>query len=249
MSDWTQSTIRSRASELKSGLAIGNATNNLEFWGILFGRPAAYVILVFLGGLRFITPNLLTCVSIAMVWAGSWIMWQHHELWWLSAVVLNLGLAFDCADGQLARWRGQSSYFGSYFDKVADFISFQILFLALGYVSYELTGKLYYFYFAMVGMLAIGLTGYVKWLTVHHGNLAGVAPEEVTDYRHPRSLLGVLEKLFSFNEGDMFFWIALGLILGKPHWAMWLVACSQVPIILVSGVSRGMQNISFDRPR
>ena len=237
--------VRRRWRELRPGIAVGEHTNNLDFWGITFGRPSAFLFLVLFGDVAFITPNLLTWVSFAMLAGSAWLVaFGGPETWLAAALLMNLNLTLDCADGQLARYRKQSSAFGSYLDKVSDYVVFLFLFAALGYVGYETTGEIYYVYFAMLGLFSQVVVGYVKWLAVADRLKRGVAERRLPlqGASSPARLAWrVGAKIFEFREPDLFLWIGLALVIGRPTWALWLVAVTQ-PVVMMAAVAfRGWQ--------
>ena len=99
--------IRERYRALRPGLAVGVHTNNQDFWDILYGRPSAVLFLVLFGGIRWITPNLLTIASLLLkLGTCALLYWGDTGDWIMGAILLQLSCTLDCADGQLARYRG-----------------------------------------------------------------------------------------------------------------------------------------------
>ena len=47
--------------------------------------------------------------------------------------------------------------------------------------------------------------------------------------------------LFVFREPDLFLWIGLALVLGRPTWALWLVAVTQPAVMMAAVAYRGWQ--------
>lgn len=244
-----QTGFRRRWRELRPGIVVGERTNNLDFWGITFGRPSAFLFLVLFGDVAFITPNLLTWVSFAMLAGSAWLVAFSGPEWWLAAALLmNLNLTLDCADGQLARYRKQTSALGSYLDKVSDYFGFLLLFAALGYACFNNTGEIYYVFFAMVGLFSQVVVGYVKWLAVADRLKASPKPgdggrriQSPAAASARRSCWRVGSKIFEFREPDLFLWIGLALVFGRPTWALWLVAVTQPIVMLAAVVYRGWQ--------
>jgi len=235
--------MQTRAEALWPGLAIGAQTNNQDFWGICFGRPSAFLFLVVFGGISWITPNLLTVLSFGLVLGTSaLIVWGDPSLWILAAVLLQLNLTLDCADGQLARYRKTSSALGSYLDKITDFLGFLILFAALAEVSIHRTGDLWYMHLAFLGVFAPVMVGYVKWLVVADAlkkgqselDAAPPGPARITWWR-------VALKIFEFREPDIYLWVGVALCLGHPEWALWVIGISQPLVLIVALVYRGRQ--------
>ena len=243
--------FRARVDELKKGLAIGTSVNNQDFWGILWGRPTAFALLALVGDARWLTPNRLTHVSNALLLAGAALLLEPATWsWLLAAACLNLSLTFDCADGQLARYRGVGSELGSYYDKVSDAIGMVVLLAAIGWVVADRTGEPYYLLFAMIGAGAQNTMGYAKWLamtaTYRHGVAVppGAEPGPLRWWQYAGR---VLIRLFYFAEPDLMFWISLGLIFDRLEWVLWLVVVTQVMSAVESYVKRARQVAAIDR--
>ncbi len=86
-------------------------------------RPLGYVIAKASYRLPFISPNLLTLVSILLgLGTGTLIFLGVPWHMQLAALCLFSATVFDCSDGQLARMRGTSSTFGRMLDGCADIV-------------------------------------------------------------------------------------------------------------------------------
>lgn len=86
-------------------------------------RPLGYVIAKASAPLPFVSPNLLTLVSIVLGLGTATLIFLHVP--WhlqLAGVCLFGATVFDCSDGQLARMRGTSSAFGRMLDGCADIV-------------------------------------------------------------------------------------------------------------------------------
>ena len=235
--------FRERYQGLRPGLEIGPHSNNQDFWDIVFGRPSAFLLLVFIGGLRWITPNLLTVLSLVLkLVVAAMIAWGDTTMWLWSIPVLLFSQTLDCADGQLARYRQVSSAIGSYFDKLVDAIGFLFIFAALAEVCVRETGHVYYVHLSTLTIFAILMSGYVKWVVVAEILETGGSSEQATN-RMARDFtwwhLGI--KLFEFTEGDLHLWMAIGLAIARPTWLLWLLAITQTVMVVVAIVYRGLQ--------
>jgi phosphatidylglycerophosphate synthase len=230
---------------LRPGISVGEQANNLDFWGIVFGRPSAFLFLVLFGDVGVITPNGLTWISFLLLAAGSWLIaFGDPAQWILAALLINLNLTLDCADGQLARYRKISSPFGAYLDKVTDYLGFLLMFAALAHASVRLTGQIYYVYFALLGLFSQVVVGYVKWLSIADRLQKGKRLLELPLKPWPEgpAWWGRLAlKLFEFREPDLFLWVGLALIHEAPHWALWLLAVTQPIVMLAAIFVRGWQ--------
>jgi len=237
--------FRKRWQAMRPGISVGEKANNLDFWGIVFGRPSAFLFLVAFGDIKCVTPDRLTWLSFFMVVAASWMMaFMGPEYWLVAAVLLNLNLTLDCADGQLARYRRTSSPYGSYLDKVTDYLGFLVMFSGLAHLSFKLTGEIYYIYFAMLGLFSQVVVGYVKWLSVADRLGKGKALLELPGKpwgTGPGFWWKLFLKMFEFREPDLYLWTGLALLLGYPHWALWLIVATQPAVMLAAVFVRGWQ--------
>lgn len=99
---------------------------------------------------KWITPNLFTTLSFLLVLAASAIFAATTDYWdlILGAAMINLGLAFDCADGQLARLTDKKSMFGHWYDYHSDKIKDGLILLSLTIAAYWQTEWLWLFFIA-----------------------------------------------------------------------------------------------------
>ncbi len=226
-----------RIAALKGGLRISNTGNNQDFWGISWGRPTAFLLLLLVADLRVVTPNLITHISNALLIAGSLLILEHgYTSWVLAALFINLSLSFDCADGQLARYRkGSGSELGSFYDKVSDAVGMVLLFSSVGWAVAEQTGEMKYLLFGTLGAAGQITGGYAKWVCMSILHKRGHAPT-VTDTNVPlwQYPPRILLKVFRFAEPDLLFWIGLGLLCNHLDWTLWLMVLTQPPIAAIS---------------
>lgn len=247
--------VRDRVERLKPGLAIGAQVRNQDFWGISFGRPTAFLLLIFIADYRWVTPNRLTHISNLLMAAGIAAMLGGTHAWFIwAAILLNVSITFDCADGQLARYRGGGSELGSYYDKIADFLGHIPVFAAAGWLAYRQTGEAYHLVFALVSLGCLMTTGYAKWLavaTLIANGMQEAAPpagpaRPMPWWKYPGS---IFMSVFRFAEPDLYFWIGLGLIFDRLPWVMWLLVITQIPVAIAASIYRGAQVARVDRAR
>ncbi|HVL95649.1 MAG TPA: CDP-alcohol phosphatidyltransferase family protein [Solirubrobacteraceae bacterium] len=80
-----------------------------------------------------VTPNAVTW-SMIVVGLLAAVALALPGIWTAVAAVLliQLQILFDCSDGELARWRGQSSPLGIYLDRIAHYVTETAFPIALG---------------------------------------------------------------------------------------------------------------------
>lgn len=134
---------------------------DINWWTERVCRPPAAVVVYFLRNTS-ITPNQVTFLSL-LVAAGSGLMFAllRGHLWLvLAAVVFELSFVLDCADGQLARLRRQSSPLGHLLDFLMDEIKAMFLFSCVAYRLWDGGGDDLYLITGLGGLFALasGLT-------------------------------------------------------------------------------------------
>ncbi len=80
-----------------------------------------------------ITPNQLTYLMVvAGILAGAALLVPGLTGALLGAVLIQLYLLLDCVDGEVARWRGQTSITGVYLDRVGHYLCEAVLLVGFG---------------------------------------------------------------------------------------------------------------------
>ena len=91
-----------------------------------------------------VTPNMISLLSGVITIASTMLAVYLGQGSWAAGIVMVLGLqigyAFDCADGPLARATGQTSSFGSLMDKITDLSSGMVFPCVMAYGA----GHFYY---------------------------------------------------------------------------------------------------------
>ncbi|MFD5631222.1 CDP-alcohol phosphatidyltransferase family protein [Streptomyces sp. NPDC127072] len=104
-----------------------------EHWaGRLYMREISLRVDPFLVNAR-ITPNQLTYLMVvAGVLAGAALLVPGLTGALLGAILIQLYLLLDCVDGEIARWRKQTSITGVYLDRVGHYLSEAALLVGFG---------------------------------------------------------------------------------------------------------------------
>lgn len=129
---------------------------DINLWTEWVCRPPAAVVVYALRDTR-VTPNQLTLASLALAAASGamLVLWPTYAGLVTAIVLFQISFILDCADGQLARARGEASRLGHLFDFLADEIK---AFLMLGAVAIRLwltTGDHLYLAAGIVGLFAL----------------------------------------------------------------------------------------------
>ncbi len=235
---------------------------NDEWWSSFVTSPLAICLNWFVVDVRWITPNLLTAISfIAALLASALILTETRQAFICAALLINGSLVLDCMDGQMAKYRGISSRFGSYFDKVSDQIKIFAWFGAVAYVSFLETGSIVPVFLAFTGVTFYSLRVYVKYVTIyievdHDITYLEQSSREADAINNERSKAGGLglgfvqnliwfireqRKFFLFNEAVFVFILSFALLFDAILSVLWLFAVSQLYYGFVRSWQRGSQ--------
>lgn len=103
----------------------------------LWGHYVAQKLSALLSAALFftpITPHAITLISLALGWTAAALFALGETTPLIAgAVLLNLSLIFDCADGQVARLKGLSSHVGGWMDFHADKLKDVALLIGFAY--------------------------------------------------------------------------------------------------------------------
>lgn len=200
---------------------------NEEWWSIVFGGPVGNVLNALIADVRWITPNALTVVGfLCKLVGGPLLLVRSPSADAAAVVLLQLNTVFDCMDGSLARYRKASSVLGGYLDKVTDAIGMTVVFAAVGWRVYLDTGDAAAVLVAFAVATSLVIRGYVYWVVAHLEREARIeAPSVGVDKRVDFSTLGPgarfvlylksMPKVLAFAESDLYFWLGLGVVLGR----------------------------------
>lgn len=130
-----------------------------EHWaGRWYMRKISLRITRILSTMTVITPNGLTyLMMLTGVLAGAALVVPGLTGAVLGAVLIQLYLLLDCVDGEVARWRRQTSLTGVYLDRVGHYMSEAALLTGLGLRAADLfhrTGSASHWEWAFLGTLA-----------------------------------------------------------------------------------------------
>lgn len=142
--------------EVASIYRASKKRKDINLWTEWVCRPPAALIVYALRDTR-VTPNQVTFASLAVAaLAGAMLVfWPSYAGLVAAIIVFEISFILDCADGQLARARGQTSRLGHLLDFLMDEIK---AFLILGCVAIRLwitTGDPLYLAAGIIGMFAL----------------------------------------------------------------------------------------------
>ena len=248
-----------------------------DWYAALVMRPLCILVMLVIADWRAVTPNRLTSLANVCKLLAAFLIvpgWPAEvglgEAAGLVAaiVLLQLGLLFDHLDGTVARYRGVSTSLGSFYDKVSDMVLWFLVCLAVGWRACVQTGDPLPIVLTTSSAYALAVRGYMKWLAHAEGERlrwreAAADPERVVAERNARPapaepptrtagewarwLAKMSVQFYRFEEVDLFFWVGLGLALGRVEWLCWLLFISQIPGLISMIVRRGCEVYAVDR--
>jgi phosphatidylglycerophosphate synthase len=210
-----------RWARLRAGL---EAARDDAFWGLVVARPLAAVALYPIADIRWLTPNVVTVISIACcLVAGALGAMSGTSLAVIAVALIFCRSVLDSLDGQLARYRALSSHFGGYFDKASDAFGWAALYAAAAASGYAATRAPWALLVPLVGVTALSFQGITYWLD---RDLRTPGTLSQPTGRSPLSIAGWLRNLWRivlFEEPDYYLWISLGLLTGLWEEVGWLI--------------------------
>jgi len=233
-----------------------------EWWSSFVTAPLAVAINWIVVDYKWLSPNLITLFSlITALVASALIVLGGSGNFIVAALLINFSHILDCMDGQMAKYRGVSSRFGSFFDKVTDQIQIFFWFSAIAYAAYVQTQDVTAIFLAFTGVTFYSLRVYVKYVTIfieinHDKDYLQKASQEAASIHENRQnkaglgrgwranlewLLLEQRKFFLFNEAVFVFLLSVALVFNAIVPMLWVFAASQIYYGSVRSWQRGRQ--------
>jgi phosphatidylglycerophosphate synthase len=255
-----------RATDFASKLTRLRQKQESSFTPIFLHRPLAILFLLPTADLPFVTPNLLTTLSVLLRFVVAYLILPERfggpaesmaTLIW-ATVLWHLGGVLDAMDGTLARYRGKGTAFGRYYDKISDRVIALCLVLALALRPFERTGDVLPLVLAMVYVSLTGTTSTAKWIEIgiraEQGNGKGAAADPGERPAPARSfgqwvlyLLWSLRTIFVVTEMDLPLWGSLAVLFAVEPWLFYYLGAFIVPYALGTLLIRGRSIYALDR--
>jgi phosphatidylglycerophosphate synthase len=233
-----------------------------EFYARLVMRPLTILILLLIGDWRWLTPNRVTSLANAAKLLGAALLViDHHDHGVAAAIWIQVGLLLDHLDGTLARYRGTTTTFGAFYDKVSDAVTWLAITGAVGWAAYRDSGDARLPLAAVASAYALLVLGYMKWIVVAEQKKldwleSRIAPRPViqapegppsrTARQWVRWFGSSLLRIVLFEEVDLFFWIGLGIVADRLDLLCWLLVVSQGVQLVIMMIKRALQARALD---
>ncbi len=109
------------------------------WWASLFSGPVANSFLGFIAENKKITPNIVTTSSLVLcIITAILLSFGCQPYLMVAAVLVQFVFILDCLDGQLARYRNQSSNFGAWYDRVTDRVKDFLIYFSIAWGHYKI---------------------------------------------------------------------------------------------------------------
>lgn len=128
---------------------------NDNFWTEWLSRPPAAVLVWLLRGSP-VTPNQVSFIAIAIAAVGCAVLvaWRHWYGLITAGLLLQLAYVVDCADGQLARTKGQTSPVGALLDFMLDEVKAFLVVATVAVRLYLQSKDERFLFIGLVGLVA-----------------------------------------------------------------------------------------------
>lgn len=238
-----------------------------SFTPIFLHRPLAILFLIPTADVPWVTPNRITTVSVMMRFVTAYLILPARfggpvpstaNLVWAVAL-WHLGSVLDAMDGALARYRGQSSAFGRYYDKISDRVISLVLVLALALRPFDRAGDILPLVLGMIYVSLTGTTSTAKWidLGIRAELKLGADAKDPLEREAPRRTLGQwllyllwsLRTVFVVTEMDLPLWGSVAVLTGYEPWLFYYLGLFIVPYALITLVIRGRALLKIDAER
>jgi len=166
-----------------------------------------------------ITANQVSAIHLALGLISIAFFLQVQYTYLLTGMVLfQIGMIFDCADGSIARTRGQASSYGKFVDFTSDRVTEFLVFFVLVYVAFMQTGNVLIW---IIGALAIGAESLIVTHKMSLQYLYNLPQDSLgSSVKKRRRLLG----LVTYTSFTSHFLMIFAVILNQIFWFVVIMA-------------------------
>ena len=204
-----------------------------DWWTITFGDPISWIVLGVIGDVKWITPIGITLLSfLCKIFPAVLMLYSDRNLIIFAALLLQVGQVLDSMDGNLARYRNQTTLRGGFLDRILDGTGFIFVMSSFSWLTYQKGNEPYYLLLGPMAAAFYLVICYAYWTTAYQeqkriGKSKKVNPGSNAKaiYHVPtwKYILKGQKKLFSIHQADFYFWVGLGLVLEISEYIIWLL--------------------------
>ena len=213
---------------------IKNAVKKKDgWWASIFSGQVANILLIFISDIKWITPNRVTTFSLfTCIIAAVFISVGVPIFLIVGAILVQLVFILDCLDGQLARYREQSSNFGAWYDRVTDRIKDFLIYFSIAFGHFRIYQDWKIWPLAMTSLFFVYLFDYYvnQDIKLEAGNRKQETGRKKSIFI---GLLGSIftvgEKvyksfpIFQFHIGEQYLLISLFLFFNQTRLLLYLI--------------------------
>lgn len=213
---------------------IKNAIKKKDgWWASLFSGPIANIFLCFICDVKWLTPNWVTTSSLfTCIIASAFISTGLPIFLVFGAMLVQLVFILDCLDGQLARYREQSSNFGAWYDRVTDRVKDFLIYFSIAIGHYRIYEDWKIWPLAMTSLFFVYLFDYYVNQDI---KLEPADRKEKTEGKKSllvktlSSIFTVGEKVYKsfpilqFHIGEQYLLISIFLLLNQTRLLFYLI--------------------------
>lgn len=239
-----------------------------NWWPFTFGYPLARRFVALTGDVRWITPNGLTAVSTLCLMLGAILLMLRDGSADIAALILlQIHVVLDCADGTLARYRGESTALGAFLDKAGDQAGFLLLGASAGFRAFYEdgigSGEPWIVVAGAVGAGCYVAVCYIYWVAAYFELDARSAKEKRSvvpgKEEHASEASSVAKRLgeliigqwriVHFNAPDFPMWVPVLIIIGYPDIGVLAILITQGATLVRKIIERSMAMAALDRAK
>ena len=172
------------------------------WWASIFSGPFANIFLIFIADVKWITPNCVTTSSLFLCGIACAFISVGAPLFLIfGAILIQFVFILDCLDGQLARYREQSSNFGAWYDRVTDRVKDFLIYFSIAWGHYRVYEDWKIWPLAMISLFFVYLFDYYVNQDIKLEPIVRNYDSDRSDIARSTSvLLQILNPIFSLGE-------------------------------------------------
>ncbi|MFC1598232.1 CDP-alcohol phosphatidyltransferase family protein [Patescibacteria group bacterium] len=169
-----------------------------------------------------VTPNQVSAFSFVLSVAACGLF-LHPNWWWrlLGVVLLQLGFAFDCSDGELARIKNLSSKYGAWLDSVFDRIKEALILGAMAmWWFWNRESEIWVLLVGFGAIIGLQLVSYLR-----EAKKASWPSDRISE-------VFITKKIYIGTVDVTIYLVSAAVLLNLQIWALWIFLAVSIPLLL-----------------
>ena len=203
------------------------------WWASLFSSQVANIFLYFIADVKWISPNCVTTSSLMLcVIACACVSVGMQPFLIIGAVLIQFVFVLDCLDGQLARYREQSSNFGAWYDRITDRVKDFLIYFSIAFGHYRVYEDWKIWPLAMTSLFFVYLFDYYVNQDVKlesNNKINKESADRCPVMRGLNLIFGLGEKVYNalpilhFKIGEQYLLISIFLVFNQTRLLLYLI--------------------------